>query len=163
MAAPTSKAALVSQALSSNRCEPGDADIFFERLSVEGGGQGVCLRHLKDCAQDNRLERLTFAQGPRIANGTDGLPATAFPIQSLEVCSKSLDAFADASPRLRWSSQGWRNGHGYWQTRSWVFHVSKDIGEHAWPIQGCHGQSHIWRAYSRRDYEGKSRMPRILR
>ena len=43
MAVPTSTTKLVSQALSRGRSRPGDADVRFHELSVEGTGQGVCV------------------------------------------------------------------------------------------------------------------------
>ena len=43
MAVPTSTTTLVSQSLSRNRNQSGDADVCFHGLSVEGAGQGVCL------------------------------------------------------------------------------------------------------------------------
>ena len=48
MAVPTSTAKLVSQALSGGRSKPGDADVVFHGLSVEGAGQGVCIGDLNN-------------------------------------------------------------------------------------------------------------------
>ena len=43
MAVPTSTTKLVSQALSRGQSKPGEADVVFHGLSVEGAGQGVCI------------------------------------------------------------------------------------------------------------------------